>query len=156
MLALEHVAARDVLPDTVDLLIDDRLPLANRPHGHLQHEVPLSIHLEPVGALDVEDDAGGVSARAHNEVILELALIAVIEEIDARIKVRVAHLRVGRDVGAPLRGIVADEVVGLAGEFLQPRHARTRVGAGEADAQRGPGRCPSRLRFAVCGWLACG
>ncbi len=113
--ALEHVATRDVPPDAVDLLIDDGLPLADRCSGRVQHEVTLRIDLQFVGAPKAEQDPLGIGARADDEVVLQLPLVAVVDKVDSGIDVLVLHLRIRRDIGPPLRGIVADEVVGLAG-----------------------------------------
>ena len=54
--------------------------------------------------------------RGDDEVVLQLALVAVVEEIDPGIDSGVAHLGVSGNVAAPLGGVVADEVVGCAGE----------------------------------------
>src|ERR1044071_7596582 len=55
------------------------------------------------------------------EVVFELALVAVVDEVDAVVDARVPDLRVVRHVRAPLRGVVADEVVALAGQRLDAR-----------------------------------
>src|SRR2546426_7283636 len=101
--------------------------------------------------------APGIRARAHDEVVLQLALVAVEDEVDPRVEVVVVHLGVGRYIGPPPGGIVADEVVGLAGELFLPHHAWFRVGAEENHAQDGA-RSPfalfqRRLRIEQHGFL---
>ena len=122
----------------------------------MEHEIALHIDFHFVGAREAKRDGAEVGARTHDEVVFQLPLITVVDEVDTGIDLAVTDLRVGGDVDPPLRGIVADEVVGLAGQFLQPRHARIGVGVGEAHAQHGPGRWPSRRRSAMRGWLARG
>src|SRR5262249_37090496 len=59
-----------------------------------------------------------IRSGSYDEVVLEPALIAVVHEVDARILVRVADPRERRNAGSPLRGIFANEIVGLAREFV--------------------------------------
>src|SRR5436853_637031 len=105
--AFENVATSDFLPDALDLLVDDGLPLADHAGGRVQHEVALGVHLELVGSLEAEADPLGIGARTDDEIVFELALGTVVDQIDPRVDVLVSHLRVGRDVGPPVRGIAA-------------------------------------------------
>ena len=63
MLTLEHVAAWDLLPNAIDLLIDDGLPLVNRADDRVQHEVPLGVDLQFLDALEAKHDPLWVSPR---------------------------------------------------------------------------------------------
>ena len=135
----EHVATSDFPADAVDLLIDGWLPLADCAGGRVQHEIALGIYFEFVGTLEADRDRLGVCARANDEVVLELALVvAIVDEVDPAVDVFVSHLRVRRNVGPPLRGVVADEVVHLAGQLIQPCHAWRGVGADESRPHDGP------------------
>ena len=96
----------------------------------------MSIHVQPVGALEVEHDAVGIGARTHHEVVLDLALRAVVHEVDAGVEVLILHPGVGGNIGPPLRWIAADEVVGLARKFLRADDVRRRVGADVDHAER--------------------
>jgi len=63
-------------------------------------------------------------------------VVAVVDEVDTGIDVRVSNFRIGRHVSAPLRAIVADEVVGFAWQFLDPVRACVRVRARESYSHR--------------------
>ena len=56
-------------------------------------------------------------------------MVAVENEIDTGIDVAVLDLRVRRDIRPPFGRIVADEIVALAGQLAESRHARRRVRA---------------------------
>src|SRR6266849_8397299 len=90
----------------------------------MHHELALGVYLQPLDPFEVEHDPLWVRPRCDDEVVLELALVAVVDKVDAGIDVAVLHLRVGRDVGPPLRRIVADEVIRLSGKLLKPADAR--------------------------------
>jgi hypothetical protein len=62
-------------------------------------------------------------------------LVAVVDEVDAVVDVCVFYFRVGGDVCLPLRGIVADEVVGGAGLFVDSCDFGGGIGVLELHAQ---------------------
>ena len=151
--AFEHVATRNLPAGALDLLVDDGLPLADHAGGRVQHEVALGIHLELVGSMEAEPDPLGIGARTDDEIVFELALVAVVDQVDPRVDVLVSHLRVRRDIGPPVRGIAADEVVGLAWKLLCPHHGWLGVGTDEDHPQDGPANpsvCERQDGFARC------
>ena len=89
--------------------------------------------------MEVNSDPVGVGSGAEDEIGLELALAAVIHKVHARIHSAIAHLGIGRHIGAPLCGIVADEIVGLAGLLVYTRSLGMGVRANQRHAERG--RC---------------
>src|SRR5439155_26639431 len=56
MRVLEHVAALDLCPDAVNLLVDEWHSLANGAPGRVQHELALSVDLQALRALEAEHD----------------------------------------------------------------------------------------------------
>ena len=78
-----------------------------------------------------------ISAWADDEVILQLPLIAVIDEVDPVVEVSVLDLGVRGHIGAPLLRIVPDEVVGLAGQLFLSFYACLGVGADEFHPEHG-------------------
>jgi len=97
---------------------------------------------------DREFDRARVGAGLDYEIVFQLPLVAVIHQVHARIDVRIFHLGVVRHVGAPLLGIIADEVVRLARQFVETDHFGVRVGAYQFHAQHGVrGRCSAGLAF---------
>src|SRR5207247_7717937 len=135
--AFEHIATSDFPPEALDLLIDNGLPLADHAGGRVQHEVALGIHLELVGSMEAEPDPPGIGARTDDEIVFELALVAVVDQVDPRVDVLVSHLRVGRDISPPLHRIAADEVAALAWKLLCRRHGRIGAGPEKATAPDG-------------------
>ena len=75
-----------------------------------------------VSIFDTQRDRAGVRARGNHEVVLQFSLIPVIDQINAGIHALVLHLGVSRHIGAPLLGIIADEVIRLAGQFVERCH----------------------------------
>ena len=59
-----------------------------------------------------------IRSRPHDEVVLQLALVAVINQIHAGINVLIVYFAVGGDVGLPALGIAATKIVGLAWHFV--------------------------------------
>ena len=138
----EDVVAGNLDPAPGNLLIDDRLALADGPGRRVEHQVALGVDFESLCTLEAQRDAARIRGGAHDEVVLQLALVTVVHEVDARVEVLVVHPGVGRHIGPPARGIIADEIVGLAGQLLAPGHAYVGVGAEERHAERGPRRRP--------------
>ncbi len=116
--AFEQVAARNLLPGAIHLLVDDGLALADFAAGGLEDEVAPGIHLEAVGSLKGDPDHPGISPGGEDEVVFEPSLAAVVHEAHAGINIPVLNLRIGGNARAPGLGVVADEVVGRAGQLL--------------------------------------
>ena len=76
----------------------------------------------------------GLCPRPDDEVVLQAALGAVVDEVDPRVDALVDHLRIGGDVRVPLRGVVAEEVVHDARQLLDARHAWLRGCSGQVHA----------------------
>ncbi len=72
-------------------------------------------------------------------------MVAVVDEVDARVGVPVTHLRISRHVGTPFLWVVANEVVALPGELFQPSYFGRGVAADELHAQNGA--APTLPRF---------
>ncbi len=71
----------------------------------------------------------GVGARRYAEVVFELSLVAVVNQIDAGINASVLDSPKLGNIAAPFGGIIADEIVALAGK---------RLGTGNASRAAGP------------------
>jgi hypothetical protein len=68
--------------------------------------------------------------------MLELPLVAVVNQVHARIHIPVMHPGEGGDAGAPAARVVADEVVCLARQLLHASSFSVRVGTGEPHSER--------------------
>ena len=75
-------------------------------------------------ALEAQCDLVGFCAGRDPEVVFELPLIAVILQVDARIDALIFDAGELGNAAAPLGGIIADEIVALAGEWLGTVDAR--------------------------------
>ena len=78
----------------------------------------------------------GIRARRQREIIFKLLLAAVINQVDAGINLPDAHLGEGRHAGAPLRGIVAGEIIDLPGQGTVAADRCLRIGADEPHLHR--------------------
>ena len=67
------------------------------------------------GALEGELDLIRIRAGGHDEVVFQLALVPVVDQVNAGVNVLVLDLPVGGNVCVPLPGVIADEIVDDAG-----------------------------------------
>ena len=106
--------------------------------GRVQHQVPLGVQLHRGLPVEVQRDGAGVRSRGDHEVVLELLLVAVVDHVDAGVEVLrdSTWAYVGMSV-CHWRGVVAAEVIALAGQLAEPHDFRVRVGAGEGHGQHG-------------------
>src|SRR6266852_2475078 len=88
-------------------------------------------------SFDFQRDSTRVSAGSNNKVVFELTLVAVIDQVNSGIDVLVPHLGVRGNIRSPLLGIIADEVVGNAGQFTLAHHRRFSVRAHKTHAHCG-------------------
>src|SRR5207302_4626214 len=101
-------------------LIDNWLAESQLRTLGLHHQIPLGIYLESFCAWKCHPDGLGVTPRRHHKVVFQLSLVAVIDQVNARVNLPIADLGIGGNVAPPLRRIVAEEVVALAGQFFDP------------------------------------
>src|SRR5208282_2662912 len=95
--------------------------------------------MNPFRPAKIERDAARVRARRHDKVIFQLPLVAVVNQVNGGINSLVLHLRVGWHVRSPLPRIVAEEVVALAGQFIQTSNLGCRIGPAESHPQHAAG-----------------
>ena len=112
---LQRVAAAYFLPDAIHLLIDQRSTLPDDATGGVKNQITLIVDLDFVCSVDAEFDRRGISAGSHGEVIFQLALVAVVIKVHARIDLLVLHLAKVGNVSAPTSGVTADEIVTARG-----------------------------------------
>ena len=72
-----------------------------------------------------------VGTRRDVEIIFKLLLVAVVNQVDAGIKPADADLGEHGQAYAPLRGVVAGEVIDFTGQFSVTADRRLRIGADE-------------------------
>ncbi len=127
ILISQHKAAGDFSSLTVDLLISDRLAQDNVARGCGQHQVSLAVNYKTSRPLKREFDGICRSAGSNLEVVFKLALVTVINKVNRRVHIRVANLRVCRNICAPRRSIIPDKVIGLARQLVNSCYLGRRV-----------------------------
>ena len=118
----EHVTALDIVLCEFRLplfrLVNKRLMQPHLPSVQFRHQVTARINSDFCRALKSELDRSRVGARANNKVIFQLTLIAVVNQVHARVDTVIFHLGVNRNACPPLLAVFAKEVVALAGQFV--------------------------------------
>jgi hypothetical protein len=145
---VDRVAPLDGLAPRTVLLVDHGPVLEQSPVRRGYHEVAGLIHRHVVHAVEVERDLRGISAGRDHEVVFQAALIAVVDEIHARVHVFVAHLVEAIDVALLLGRIVAAELPDAARLRLERPRARCRVAIDQAHVHP-TGRRRGRSSMAV-------
>ena len=116
MLMIEDVSAINRLPCAIGRrLVHHRLELANGFILHLHQQVTTPVDGNQAGALNFEFDPTRISFRGHHKIVFQLMRIPVNDPINPRVNLLVTDGRVVGYVAAPLRRIVADEVIADAG-----------------------------------------
>ena len=115
----DHEPAGHRVPDAIHHLVGDGGVFDHVSARGVQDEVALGVKRFPRDAAKRQPDGAGARAGLDHEVVLELLLIAVVDQVDAAVDAVVGHLGVVGDVGVPLRGVVADEVIAHAGLLVE-------------------------------------
>src|SRR5580692_2565011 len=94
------------------------------------------LQCKSLSTVKLEFRLGRIGVRRNLKVVLELPLISVENQIDPWVNIFIAHARKLRHATPPLRGIVAQQVVALAGKRLLCRDACAGIGAHQLHLQR--------------------
>src|SRR5260370_42332127 len=95
--------------------------------GCVQHQVALSIKRQVLGTPEGKPDDTRIGAGSNHEVVLQLPLVAVVDEIDAWVDIPVRDLAIRRDVRSPPTGIIAYEIVDSAWQLLFAHNTRAGI-----------------------------
>ena len=101
------------------------------------HQVSMLIAAHFANPCHLEPDRFWVRPRRYHKVILDLPLIAVINQIDSGVYVLVVDLGIRGDAGMPFFGVVADEIISLAAQLIRPTDRCTRIRPQELHLDRG-------------------
>ena len=115
-------------------LIHHRLLEGRRSVRCRELQVAIRINRQP-GAGNLPANPGWVRAWGDHKVVLQLALVAVEDQVDAGIDSGGLYLAVGGDVRVPLGGIVPHKVVHDAGLTVEPSEIYLRIRSCQGHAQ---------------------
>ncbi len=93
--------AGDFTAYSVHFLIGQRLALARLASRGMQYKVSAGVYFDRPRSLEGQPDRCRISSRRDDEVIFELALIAVIDQVHALIDALVPYPRERWDLRAP-------------------------------------------------------
>ena len=131
---------------TIDLLKGNRAMLDDIALAGGDQQIAQGVELERPGTVDGQCNLARVSTGRDQQVVLELALVAVVHQVDARVDVGVLDAREVGHARAPLAGVIADQVVARVRLFVQGLQRGILVCAIEREANH----CAvARFRFAV-------
>ncbi|TMQ01936.1 MAG: hypothetical protein E6L09_01110 [Verrucomicrobia bacterium] len=102
--------------------------------SHVQNQIAVRIDLDFVRSLESHRDFFGICARRDDEIILELTLVAVVDQVNAGINIRVTDLGESRHLPPPLSGIITQKVVHPGRKRFLAERAEIGIGAGKLDA----------------------
>ena len=98
----QTVPSADRLPPAVERLVNHGRALHDFSGAHTEDQVPIAAQRDLVRTLESQTYRVGRAARPDHEVVLQLALIAVIDEVRAWIDVTAVHFGVARHVRDPI------------------------------------------------------
>src|SRR5262249_1077578 len=87
----DSVAAVDGGSSTGFPLIDDGLVLPSLAVQGVDHQDAACVNGNSLGPVNLKPDRAGIASGSHNEVVLQFALSAVVDDIDAWINLFVAY-----------------------------------------------------------------
>ncbi len=134
--ARQHIVCSDLDAYAVRFLIDERLEHSNRPGAGVQHQITGRTQLGTIEPPERELDLPRIRAGADHEVVLQPMSAAVIDEVDSGRHSALDDLAVNRDVGAPFRRVVADQVIDVSAQRLPRSQQRIRRRALQPYSQR--------------------
>ncbi len=114
----QPIAARDFLTNALNILIDQGLGLPNLIRTQAQNQVALWVQGHLVRTSESNGDHGRVHAGTNHKIVFQVLLVAVVDQTDARIKVRHAHARKRRHARPPAGRVVAEQIIHAAGQFV--------------------------------------
>ena len=106
-----HIAGADVSALCADELIRGRLLLAQRTGVRREHQIAARIDVDSTGAAERQIDYTGIRVRCNDQIVFELAAVAVADGIDALVDRGVANAQKRGDVGMPALRVAADVIV---------------------------------------------
>ncbi len=109
-----HVIRGDSRRAAVNFLIDIGTTQYQIACGICDQQITLRVQCEIFPAADLENDLFGIRAGSNDVVGFDLALIAIVDGVDAGIDAAILYATVERNISLPTSGIVSDQVVAMA------------------------------------------
>jgi len=122
-------------PGAADLLVDDGAGQAGGGRAQVHDQVAARLDVEALRAVDVVGDDRRVDAGGDHHVVLEPALVAVPDHVDARPHLPGLDPAEGRQAHGPRRRVVAHQPGHGAGPGLGGHERGIGVGSGACRAE---------------------
>src|SRR5207244_10703193 len=109
-------------------LVNDRLVKAHLAGRIAQQQIAVGVNAEALprpqrGRFNLKSNGARIGARIDYKIVFELPLVAVIDQVNAVIDILVFDFGVVGDIGMPLRGIVANEIVAPTLQLIEAANA---------------------------------
>src|SRR6266480_294260 len=101
----------DLMSLSFNILVHERLRLSDLTFIHRQNEIASPINAYPIHAFKGKIDYSWVHAWRNNEIILDLLLVAIVNQIHTGVDILILDFTVGRYIRMPFLRIIADEVI---------------------------------------------
>jgi len=111
---VHYITARHGNASAVGFLVDDGTLEVEFTVAGLQHQVAGGIDRNLLCSGDLQLNPARICTGRNCEIIFQLLMASVIDQINARVDILVAHLRVGWNIRAPLSRISSDKVIHFA------------------------------------------
>ena len=89
-----------------------------------QHQIAGHVERKILGPFECKVDHAGIGPGADNEVVFELALIAIEDQIDAGVERSIACAGVVGNVSLPLRAVITEQIVGRPRQRFEAQNLR--------------------------------
>ena len=109
-------------------LVNDRLVKTHLAGCIAQQQIAAGVKAQVLprlqrGRFNLKSNGARIGARIDYKVVFELPLVAVIDQINAVINIFVFDLGVVGDIGMPLGGIVANEIIARTLQLIEAANA---------------------------------
>ena len=133
---MQDVMSGNRPPDAIDPLIDVWFQESQLRLRDLKCQIAVRGDSESIEIPELDPELPRVGSWGNNKVVLQLTLIAVVDEVDPGIHTAVLHARKMRYAGPPPGRVVSHQVVAVSGLRIESLALSVRVAADEFHGRR--------------------